>query len=482
MAKWNRLIKNSLKNLEYIDKGKFHKIKIISEFDFASELKKIDSLNKKNHDDLSDHDDISKYEYQEALDVFPNMLLLNSHLQSDKSDKTNKSEKIISEEIIKDKPKTEDDIWDMMDNIQIDDQSESIDNLTTDTKIDDDSNPEHVVNNTTKTLSITTNDGSGKYKICNGCNHKNTLIEDPNSGLLVCSYCGMANEVLLDHGPEWRQYNNDDNAGEGGVNRCGCPSNFFFPKSSQGTIMVGAGNSRLKRKQKWNSTVYKERSLNKVFEKINNKCSKNHIPKIIIDTAKILYKKLNDCKHKSGENKNKPIIIRGINRKSIIAACVFKACEMNKTPKNIKEIAKIFKLDEKKITRGNKQFEKIIKNADDAFLFDDLTINTPEDYIRFNASKLKLDKSEIEMSVRISQNCCKMKLASDHNPQCVAAGSIVAMAEYNGMEIDKHQLSILFGTSDVTIGKIYNKLSPYLRALVDNEATDYIIKKCKING
>ncbi len=53
-------------------------------------------------------------------------------------------------------------------------------------------------------------------------------------------------------------------------------------------------------------------------------------------------------KHKSGPNIGKQIIIRGENRISIIAACLFKACEMKQHPRNIKEIADYFQLEDKK--------------------------------------------------------------------------------------------------------------------------------------
>ena len=333
-----------------------------------------------------------------------------------------------------------------------------------------------------KNTDNTVDEEDNRNKICKGCNSKGTLIEDQQASVIVCSECGFINEELLDYGPEWRQYNNDDSRGEG-INRCGCPSNFFFPKSSQGTIMAGSSNSRLKRKQKWNSMIYKERSLNQVFEYISHVCSKNNIPKIIVDSAKILYKKLSDCKHKTGLNVGKQIIIRGDNRLSIIAACVFKACEMNKNPRNVKEIAKFFDLDEKKVTKGNKQFEKIIKNAEDNILmWDQFNPNTAEDYIRRHCPKLKISKDDTDLAVKISYNCCKMKLASDHNPQSIAAGSILVMIQYSNLNIDKKDIAVLFGTSDVTIGKIYNKIAPVADALVDDAATEYLIKKFKING
>lgn len=400
---------------------------------------------------------------------FPNALLLEDSIFSKSNKNINPEVKVQpknEESKINNKSESEN-IWDILDKIKKENNSESLDTLTTD------SGSEMITNCEEKE--------ERDEKVCQGCHSKNTFIEDQRSSMIICSNCGMINEELLDHGPEWRQYYNDDNRGEG-VNRCGCPYNFFFPKSSQGTIMVGSSNSRLKRKQKWNSMVYKERSLNQIFEYISKICSKNNITRIIVDSAKIFYKKLSDCKHKSGVNIGKQIIIRGENRLSIIAACVFRACEMNKNPRNIKEIAAMFNLDEKKVTRGNKQFDKIMKNADDNLMLDEFSSDTAEDFIRRHCAKLKVSKSDTDLAVRISQNCCKMKLASDHNPQSLAAGSILVMVQYCRLNIDKKNIATLFGTSDATISKIYNKIAPFADALIDDNLTKHLIKKFHING
>lgn len=451
-------------------------------------LKMLEELEKSSgisHDDLRDHDDDKESEFdiilipemddlfdkkEIKLSVANNIYLFdkypNSILMSDTTSSSikNKSETSKQKNVEINKPETTEDIWQVLDQIKKDNANEDITNMTSD--------------NTEDTAEATENNDI----ICKGCNSRNTLIEDQHSSCIVCSHCGFVNEELFDNGPEWRQYNNDDNRGEG-VNRCGCPSNFFFPKSSQGTIITGSSSSRLKRKQKWNSMVYKERSLNIVFEKISQICGKNNIPKIIVDTAKILYKKLSDCKHKNGNNVDKQIIIRGENRTSIIAACVFRACEMNKNPRSIKEIAEMFEMDEKKVTRGKKQFDKIMKNIDDNSLrLDQIKTNTPEDFIRRHANRLKLTKENTDIAVKIAHNCCKMKLASDHNPQSIAAGSVLLMVNYCDIDIEKKRIAKLFGTSDVTVGKIYNKIYPYVDALVDDEATNYIIEKFKING
>lgn len=338
--------------------------------------------------------------------------------------------------------------------------------------------------NTSETIAdLDDSDSETSEAVCDGCGSKGSLVETHDGSSIVCSECGKTHEDLLDQGPEWRTYFNDDNRG-GGIDRCGCPTNFFFPKSSQGTIMTGPINNRLKRKQKWVSMVYKERSLNQVFEIIMYVCARNKLPKIIVDDAKIFYKLLSECKHKGGKNQGKQIIIRGKNRRSIIAACVFKACEKNKQPRNTKEIAAFFELDEKKVTKGIKQFGRNMKNSENnQLLFEGLPeTDTTEDYIRRHCPKLRISKPNTDLAVKISQNCCKMKLASDHNPQSVAAGSILVMVAYRNLAIDKRDISKLFGTSDVTISKIFNKVHCYVDALVNDECTNYLIQKLKING
>lgn len=476
MLKKNKIIIDGLKKWDQVVRSHFTKYK--KPVKPKKDHKKI--LSKKmNHDDLQDHDDIDS-EFDEILlpesddlfdkdevkliitsnvpliNAFPNALLIKT------SDSPPKDPLIEVKD--EDETKKEDNIWDIIEKMKTNDNSDSFDTLTTESEksIEEPEDPTNM--------------------ICKGCGTKGSLIEDQHTSVIVCSECGFVNEELLDHGPEWRQYNNEDSRSEG-VGRCGCPSSFFFPKSSQGTIISGINNIRLKRKQKWNSMVYKERSLNGVFEFINTICTKNNITRNIIDTAKILYKKLSDCKHKTGINMGKQIIIRGENRISIIAACVFKACEMNKTPRSVKEIASFFSLDEKKVTKGIKQFDKIMKNSEDNNIsMEHFSTDTAEDFIRRHCVKLKINKEDTNIAVKIAQNCSKMKLASDHNPQSVAAGAILVMVNYCQLDIDKKEIAKLFGTSDVTIGKIYHKIAPYATALVDDEATEYLIQKFKING
>ena len=368
-------------------------------------------------------------------------------------------------------------VWDILDDLQpIDDNYGDCDDDNYNYNLD----------------SILTNSESSNCppndKTCISCKNENALTEE--NGMIVCTFCGTITEELLDHSPEWRQYNNDDSRSDG-VSRCGCPANPLLPSSTQGTVLVGIGNKHINRIQNWSSMIYKDRSLNIVFKNITEVCNKNSISKNIIDDACIFYKALSECKHQVGLNKGKPIIIRGDNRKSIVAACVFKACEKNKSPRSTREIASFFKIEETKITRGNKQFDKIIRNSDSKGVLvieNDPTQNdSTEDFIRRYCKILKISEKDTIFAIRIAKNCCRMKLASNHNPQSIAIGAIILMCEHESSEkkckhIEKHQIAKMFDISEATINKIYNNLSPYDYLLVDDDAVSYMVVVLKING
>ena len=229
------------------------------------------------------------------------------------------------------------------------------------------------------------------------------------------------------------------------MDRCGGTSNFFLPKSSLGTSISGPAFNRLKTVQRWNSMVYKERSLNVVLEEITEKCNKGGLPKIISDTAKIMYKNLSECKHLKGINKGKSVIIRGVNRKSLIAACVFFSCIVNKNPRSPKEISELFVLDIKRITKGCKQFFKLMKTCSNQNVFEQLDPDTTEHYIVRFCHKLKIRDENIQVALQIAKNSKILRIASAHTPQSIAAGSILLMVKMKTLKgIEKKDISKIF--------------------------------------
>jgi transcription initiation factor TFIIIB Brf1 subunit/transcription initiation factor TFIIB len=309
-----------------------------------------------------------------------------------------------------------------------------------------------------------------KKKICKSCK-SDKLVVDNVKGYLVCSECAVINQEFLDENPE---FTHDEENNGNGASRYGCPSNYFFPKSALGTKIASKGYNKVSALQRQGQMPYREKSLLEVLERIQSKCKKYCITQTIIDSAKILYKKVSDCKHVRGKRKGKNMIMRCINRRSMIAACVFYACKMQKEPRSPKEIADIYELEIKHVHRGCR---KILDYIDLNSTFYQIRNSQAADFIERLAKKLDIDSKFIDISKDVCNNIHKLDIASTHEPPSVAAGCILLVANTYNVNISKKQISEIFDISDVTISKTYRKIHPYYKIILNNKVTDLILQK-----
>jgi transcription initiation factor TFIIIB Brf1 subunit/transcription initiation factor TFIIB len=297
----------------------------------------------------------------------------------------------------------------------------------------------------------------------------NELIEDQSNGVLVCQKCGKVLEQMLDHSPEWKQYEdtNDNNA------RCSGAINPLLPTSSLGTSISGGFNNRMKTIHNWNAMIYKERSLNNEFKKIHCICQRYNILKCIEDDAKIMYKMASECKHTKGKNSGKPIITRGKNRVSISAACLYNACLKKGITYTPKEIADFYDIKQCEINKGIKNLRKLIDNN----VSTKNNVSLPSQFIRRYCNNLKMLNCYAEEAVNVALNIEKLNIASDNNPFSLAATCILFVAESNKLKyITRKKLAAEFDISDVTINKTYKKIEVYKNIIFDKKKTDNLSK------
>ena len=323
-------------------------------------------------------------------------------------------------------------------------------------------------------ISLDNKSENKKNKLdCPNCNTVEHIINDMTNGISICTNCGQVVDMLTDLGPDTRQFDDDKNE----TRQTTIPINKLLPQSSLGTTIRGKCRGRLKILHSWSAMPYKERSLNIVFKDIQNRCSVNNIMKCIEDDAKIMYKTISECKHLKGKNKGKCIIIRGANRKSLIGACVFFACRRKGMTRSPKEIADIFEIKYTEMTKGCKNFMRLMKIKKMG-----LSIGTskPEDFISRFCKELKIREPYLQQTLKIAKNIRKLNIASVHTPLSSAASSILLMAELNGMtSINKKKLSTQFKVSEVTLTKTYKKLEQYKKALINDELTEKLVKIIK---
>jgi transcription initiation factor TFIIIB Brf1 subunit/transcription initiation factor TFIIB len=296
-------------------------------------------------------------------------------------------------------------------------------------------------------------------------------IEDYSLGFIVCSQCGQVLENVMDRSPEWKQYDDEERSN----GRCGTFTNKLLPQSSLGISIAGNYRSKLNQMNNWTSMIYKERSLSFVFKIIQEKCQHGKILKCIEDDAKIMYKMISECKHINGKNEGKYVITRGINRTSIIAACVFYACKRKNMSRTTKDIANLFGIKQIDMNKGCKNFLKLIKNKN---LDMDMGSSKAEHFVMKKCREMNIKTIFTDQAIFISQNISKLNLASVHTPYSLAAASILIMSELNNLHtINKKTISKFFGISEITIMKTYKKLEDYKHILNNNDMINKILNK-----
>jgi transcription initiation factor TFIIIB Brf1 subunit/transcription initiation factor TFIIB len=308
---------------------------------------------------------------------------------------------------------------------------------------------------------------------CENCESEDHIAEDTANGIIVCIQCGTTISEVFDSNPEWKTYGGD----EKNV-RCHAQINVFLPQSSLGTTINGANRSRIKLIHGWNAMPYKERNLHNELKEIQNICRKAGILKCIEDDAKIYYKLLSDTKHPIGKNQGKFVIVRGTKRTGLKGACLYYACKRKGDTRSPKEIAKLFNIRYKDITKACKIFKKLMKLQQ---LPHDSHVNDPEHFIKRYCRELHIAKEYVAETLRIIKNIEKLDIISVHTPPSIALATIILVIELNKLNINREMIAEKFGLSEATINKTFRKIEQYKEIIINDELTNKISEAIKKN-
>ena len=190
-------------------------------------------------------------------------------------------------------------------------------------------------------------------EICYNCKKSDFLLMDGE--MIVCTYCGVENDSIIDYNAEWRYYGSDDNKRSSDPNRCGIPMNPIIPDTSLSTVILGKGFEIYRKINSWNGLSYKQRSLIAILNKIATKANIDNVPQSIIDATMNMYKII-----------SQDYIKRGASRESLIAACFFNALRDQGMIRSTEEVAKLFDIKSKKLSKGCNEFTELMfsKNKD----------------------------------------------------------------------------------------------------------------------
>jgi transcription initiation factor TFIIB len=185
---------------------------------------------------------------------------------------------------------------------------------------------------------------------CRECSGVKVMTQE---GLPVCTECGLVEDNFVTDTPEWMSKFSEDGT-VADQSRCLAPSDNadLYSQSWGKSTIISTKNANYenKRMSKINfhqSMCYKDRSLFHAYKDIDQACA--DLPPMVIKEAKIMYKKFNANK-----------LTRGAIRKGIQANCVLYGCKLANFPRTTKEIAIMFNIDSKDISRTTEMFKKIM--------------------------------------------------------------------------------------------------------------------------
>ena len=167
-------------------------------------------------------------------------------------------------------------------------------------------------------------------------------------GLPTCSMCGLVEDSYIDQSPEWTSGLTDDGR-VSDPSRCIHPNanpDLFSASWGKSTVMSTTckkvsryENRRLSRINLHMSMNHKDRMLYHAYKEIDEACHL-HLPDNILSDAKRFYKFFTQQK-----------LTRGGVRKGVKANCVLLACKHHSFPRSAEEVATMFHIDIKDVTR-----------------------------------------------------------------------------------------------------------------------------------
>ena len=274
---------------------------------------------------------------------------------------------------------------------------------------------------------------------------------EQGDGSLVCTKCGLELESnIIDKSAEWNSYTNDDSGNSGFTSRCDTMNNDLLDSNGLfSNIQLNKWDRnkyslfKLQRTQQYTS---KDRSLLKVYNKIDYNCLRNGIVPCIIQDTKALYKYISYCK-----------LSRGAVREAIIASCLYYIFYHYNVPRSVNEVSKIFEMDEKKITKSNKLISTYLW---DSPLWKPILykVSNPIDYVIRFTSQLDLDKSLLN---KVRLLCDKINISMifvGKDASYTAAVSIYHNILSEKLDIPKEDICNVCNISTVTLNKLHRRL------------------------
>lgn len=292
---------------------------------------------------------------------------------------------------------------------------------------------------------------------CPECESTN-LIHDYDTGETVCGSCGLVlHEQMMDKGPEWRAFTQEEKASR---SRVGIPTSYSVHDKGLSTAIGRVDRDAFGRKlplstrlqmwrlRKWQirSRVHSsvDRNLAQAMAELDRLSDKVYIPGPVKEKAAVVYRKALD----KG-------LVRGRSIAAIAAAALYAACRTTETPRTLREISEASLVDKKDVARC---YRLLLRELDIQ-----MPIADPLTYVSKIAERTGISGQTQGLAIKILNEAKLKRAASGKDPMGLAAAALyIACLQSNEKKTQK-DIAEAAGVTEVTVRNRYKNLKRHLK-------------------
>jgi len=282
---------------------------------------------------------------------------------------------------------------------------------------------------------------------------KSSLIDDVQSGELICSTCGIVvAEQMADYGPETRSTNLEDKmrlaraTGQTTYSQhdLGITTEISIStKDFSGKTISSQVANQMYNLRKWQQRVRvsspRERRLSNVLSRIGETCENVSLSKNVLETASMIYRNLDG-----------KVEVKGKSVTSISAATVYMACKQCNVVRSLEEICRGV-CQPKDVKAKTKLAARYYRTLVMELGTDTAPVLTMDKYISKIANLTKTDVRVERLALEIAQKTKNNNLVDGKAPNGIAAAYLYVASILLGQSVLQRDVSSVAGVTEVTI-------------------------------
>jgi len=291
---------------------------------------------------------------------------------------------------------------------------------------------------------------------CSECASIN-LVHDYDTGETICGDCGLIlYEQMLDKGPEWRAFTQEEKASR---SRVGMPTSYSIHDKGLSTTISQVDRDAFGKKlpistriqmwrlRKWQirSRVHSsiDRNLSQAMSELDRLSGNVNISPPIKEKAALIYRKALD----KG-------LVRGRSISGIAAASLYAACRKSGLPRSLREIAEASLVDKKDVARC---YRLMLQELDFH-----MPVSDPLTYISKIAEKNGISGKTQGIAIALLREARVKRVVSGKDPMGMAAAALYIACLQNNEKITQKDIAEVAGVTEVTVRNRYKALKRQL--------------------